>query len=109
MDESKITGVFSRGQFERWFRSWRQANLVSASTGESYLLATMVPQLKRKLTRRLSEAEGAVNLMRKTTRQHLSERGVRALRKDEGSWVWMDVDAASKGKGGTSVAPEVEK
>ena len=73
--------------------SVRQANLVSASTGESYLLATMVPQLRRKLTRRPSEAEGAVNLMRKTMATAEEENklkkqakakakmGVRALRK----------------------------
>ena len=92
--------------------SVRQANLVSASTGESYLLATMVPQLRRKLTRRPSEAEGAVNLMRKTMATAEEENklkkqakakakiGVRALRKEKPADNSMEVMAP---------ADEVEK
>ena len=102
--------------------SVRQANLVSASTGQSYLLATMVPQLRRKLTRRPSEAEGAVNLMRKTMATAEEENklkkqakakakiGVRALRQEKPADNSMEVDgSASKGERGTAVADEVEK
>ena len=92
-------------------------NLVSASTGESYLLATMVPQLRRKLTRRPSEAEGAVNLMRKTMATAEEENklkkqakakakiGVRALRQEKPADNSMEVDgSASKGDRCTAVA-----
>ena len=105
--------------------SVRQANLVSASTGESYLLATMVPQLRRKLTRRPSEAEGAVNLMRKTMATAEEENklkkqakakakiGVRALRQEKPADNSMEVDgSASKGDREvqcTANADEVEK
>ena len=85
--------------------SVRQANLVSASTGESYLLATMVPQLRRKLTQRPSEAEGAVSLMRKTMataeQEDKLKKQAKAKAKIDGS--------ASKGERGTAVADEVEK
>ena len=86
------------------------------------MLATMVPQLRRKLTRRPSEAEGAVSLMRKTMATAEEENklkkqakakakiGVRALRKEEPADNSMEVDgSASKGKRGTAVADEVEQ
>ena len=100
--------------------SVRQANLVSASTGESYLLATMVRAAECGRQWRPSEAHGAVNLMRKTMAtirpQHAKAKakiGVRALRQEKPADNSMEVDgSASKGDREvqcTANADEVEK
>ena len=57
--------------------SLRSCVLISKSTKESYVLSSMFPGMKRRLSRRVSEEEGAVNAMRRTAGQAALEKTIK--------------------------------